>query len=163
MEFVNIDNKVSEEFSYAEIIETVHPSQNNEVAEDEDEGIEPEPSIPVKKIKDSLNIVKMVNQIQPPALNEISTTFDTFLDENGHDYIIRNPQTSAWNQRDILNKIITVNDSVHGLQDIAEWENTQAQTQYQRDANTVNQLNNFATQFQTQNYQDAQTIAQLQA
>ncbi|CAJ0903231.1 18332_t:CDS:2 [Entrophospora sp. SA101] len=48
MEFVNIDNKVSEEFSYAEIIETVHPSQNNEVAEDEDEGIEPEPSIPVK-------------------------------------------------------------------------------------------------------------------
>ncbi|CAJ0835193.1 5444_t:CDS:2 [Entrophospora sp. SA101] len=99
MEFVNIDNKVSEEFSYAEIIETVHPSQNNEVAEDEDEGIEPEPSIPVK--------IKMVNQIQPPALNEISTTFDTFLDENGHDYIIRNPQTSAWNQRDILNKIIT--------------------------------------------------------
>ncbi|CAJ0629718.1 794_t:CDS:2 [Entrophospora sp. SA101] len=47
MEFVNIDNKVSEEFSYAEIIETVHPSQNNEVAEDEDEGIEPEPSIPI--------------------------------------------------------------------------------------------------------------------
>ncbi|CAH1769406.1 9193_t:CDS:2, partial [Entrophospora sp. SA101] len=48
MEFVNIDNEVSEEFSDAEIIETVHPSQNNEVAGDEDEGIEPEPSIPVK-------------------------------------------------------------------------------------------------------------------
>ncbi|CAJ0751319.1 3768_t:CDS:2 [Entrophospora sp. SA101] len=125
-----------------------------------------EVSIDKKITKNNLSFLekfKMVNQIQPPALNEISTTFDTFLDENGHDYIIRNPQTSAWNQRDILNKIITVNDSVHGLQDIAEWENTQAQTQYQRDANTVNQLNNFATQFQTQNYQDAQTIAQLQA
>ncbi|CAJ0649917.1 10494_t:CDS:2, partial [Entrophospora sp. SA101] len=47
MEFVNIDNEVSEEFSDAEIIETVHPSQNNEVAGDEDEGIEPEPSIPI--------------------------------------------------------------------------------------------------------------------
>ncbi|CAJ0834086.1 931_t:CDS:2, partial [Entrophospora sp. SA101] len=118
------------------------------------------------EIKDSLNIVKMTqpNQIQPPAPNEIGTIFDTVLDENGHiDNYIRNPQTSAWNQRDILNKIITVNDSVHRLRDIAEWENTQAQTQYQRDANTINQLNNFATQFQTQNHQDAQTITQLQA
>ncbi|CAJ0829207.1 9119_t:CDS:2, partial [Entrophospora sp. SA101] len=53
MEFVNIDNEVSEEFSDAEIIETVHPSQNNEVAGDEDEGIEPEPSIPVKNLKQS--------------------------------------------------------------------------------------------------------------
>ncbi|CAJ0902749.1 13667_t:CDS:10 [Entrophospora sp. SA101] len=50
MEFVNIDNEVSEEFSDAEIIETVHPSQNNEVAGDEDEGIEPEPSIPIPQV-----------------------------------------------------------------------------------------------------------------
>src|SRR6185369_16709845 len=118
------------------------------------------------EIKDSLNIVKMAqsNQIQPPVPNEINTIFDTVLDENGHiDDYIRNYQTSAWNRRDILNKIITVNDSVNRLRDIAEWENTQAQVQYQQDANAINQLNNFVTQLQTQNQGDAQIIIQLQA
>src|SRR6185369_13461059 len=76
------------------------------------------------EIKDSLNIVKMANQIQPPRPNELNNLFDTLLDENVHiDDYIRNSHTSAWNQRDILNKIITVNDSALRLKEIADWEN----------------------------------------
>ncbi|CAJ0829790.1 3936_t:CDS:2, partial [Entrophospora sp. SA101] len=77
MEFVNIGNKVSKEFSDAEIIETVCPSQNNEVAEDENEGIEPEPSIPVKSaLEYSENILSFLKN--PPLnfsynLNTLST------------------------------------------------------------------------------------------
>ncbi|CAH1770721.1 10275_t:CDS:1, partial [Entrophospora sp. SA101] len=48
------------------------------------------------------------------------------------DNYIRNSHTSAWNQRDILNKIITVNDSALRLKEIADWENDEAQTQYQQ-------------------------------
>ncbi|CAJ0647502.1 7377_t:CDS:2 [Entrophospora sp. SA101] len=71
--------------------------------------------------------------IQPPSPNELNNLFDTLLDENVHiDGYIRNPHTSAWNQRDILNKIITVNESAHRLKEIAEWENDEAQTQYQQ-------------------------------
>nr|CAG8434760.1 10152_t:CDS:2 [Entrophospora candida] len=71
MEFVNIDNEVSEEFSDAEIIETVCPSQNNEVAEDEDEGIEFEPSIPVKNaLEYSENILSFLKN---PPLNFLTT------------------------------------------------------------------------------------------
>nr|CAG8577974.1 6561_t:CDS:2 [Entrophospora candida] len=71
MEFANIDNEVSEEFSDAEIIETVCPSQNNEVAEDEDEGIELEPSIPVKNaLEYSENILSFLKN---PPLNFLTT------------------------------------------------------------------------------------------
>ena len=50
--------------------------------------------------------------IQSPSPNEPNNLFDTLLDENGHiDDYIQNFHTSAWNQRDILNKIITVNNS----------------------------------------------------
>ncbi|CAJ0645115.1 14555_t:CDS:2 [Entrophospora sp. SA101] len=71
--------------------------------------------------------------IQPPRPNELNDLFDTLLDENIHiDNYVRNSHTSAWNQRDILNKIITVNDSALRLKEIADWENNEAQTQYQQ-------------------------------
>ncbi|CAJ0872606.1 1289_t:CDS:2 [Entrophospora sp. SA101] len=76
--------------------------------------------------------------IKPPSSNELNNLFDTLLDENIHiDGYIRNPHTSAWNQRDILNKIITVNESAHRLKEIAEWENDEAQTQYQQYATEI--------------------------
>jgi len=78
MEFVNIDNGVSEEFSDAEIIETVRPSQNNEVAEDEGEGIEPEPSIPVKSaLEYSENILSFLKN-PPPNFSYNLNTLSTF-------------------------------------------------------------------------------------
>ncbi|CAJ0841149.1 1869_t:CDS:1, partial [Entrophospora sp. SA101] len=104
------------------------------------------------------------NQIQPPRPNELNNLFDTLLDENVHiDNYIRNSHTSAWNQRDILNKIITVNDSALRLKEIADWENDEAQTQYQQYGQMIAGLNNQATQLQAQIQGDAQIIIQLQA
>ncbi|CAJ0887540.1 5501_t:CDS:2 [Entrophospora sp. SA101] len=91
--------------------------------------------------------------IQPPRPNELNDLFDTLLDENIHiDNYVRNSHTSAWNQRDILNKIITANDSALRLKEIADWENNEAQTQYQQYG-----------QLQAQIQGDAQIIIQLQA
>ncbi|CAJ0878814.1 11532_t:CDS:2 [Entrophospora sp. SA101] len=102
--------------------------------------------------------------IQPPSPNELNNLLDTLLDENIHiDGYIRNPHTSAWNQRDILNKIITVNDSALRLKEIADWENNEAQTQYQQYGQMIAGLNNQATQLQAQIQGDAQIIIQLQA
>ncbi|CAJ0878803.1 11531_t:CDS:1, partial [Entrophospora sp. SA101] len=102
--------------------------------------------------------------IQPPRPNELNDLFDTLLDENIHiDNYVRNSHTSAWNQRDILNKIITVNDSALRLKEIADWENNEAQTQYQQYGQMIAGLNNQATQLQAQIQGDAQIIIQLQA
>ncbi|CAJ0843517.1 5473_t:CDS:1, partial [Entrophospora sp. SA101] len=104
------------------------------------------------------------DQIQPPRPNELNDLFDTLLDENVHiDNYVRNSHTSAWNQRDILNKIITVNDSALRLKEIADWENNEAQTQYQQYGQMIAGLNNQATQLQAQIQGDAQIIIQLQA
>ncbi|CAJ0843544.1 9004_t:CDS:2 [Entrophospora sp. SA101] len=124
------------------------------------------------EIKNSLDIVKMAqlnpNQIQPPAPNELNNLFDTLLDENGHiDDYIRNSHTSAWNQRDILNKIIIVNDSALRLKEIADWENIQSQVHYQQISNLTNQItqlhgqltivnNNFDLLNQAHNFQTGQ-------
>ncbi|CAJ0645016.1 6513_t:CDS:2 [Entrophospora sp. SA101] len=88
--------------------------------------------------------------IKPPSPNELNNLFDTLLDENIHiDGYIRNPHTSAWNQRDILNKIITVNESAHRLKEIAEWENDEAQTQYQQYGN-LGQVFSFKKRFRVE-------------
>ena len=78
MEFVNIDNEVSEEFTDAEIIATVCPSQNNEVAEDEDKGIEPEPSIPVKSALEYSENILLFLKKPPPNFSYNLNTLSTF-------------------------------------------------------------------------------------
>ncbi|CAJ0881707.1 289_t:CDS:2 [Entrophospora sp. SA101] len=89
----------------------------------------------------------MSQPIQPPRPNELNDLFDTLLDENVHiDNYVRNSHTSAWNQRDILNKIITVNDSALRLKEIADWENDEAQTQYQQYGIKTTYLSNYCTE-----------------
>ncbi|CAJ0874259.1 11909_t:CDS:2 [Entrophospora sp. SA101] len=91
-----------------------------------------------------------LNTPQPPAPNELIDLYDKVLDNNGHiDDYVRNPQTSAWNQRDILNKIIIVNDSVHRIKEITDWENTQSQVHYQQLGSLSNHANNLHGQINT--------------
>ena len=107
-----------------------------------------------------------LNAPQPPAPNELTNLYDEVLDNNGHiDDYIRNPQTSAWNQRDILNKIISVNDSVHRIKEITDWENTQSQVHYQQLGNLTNQVNQLHGQLNivTNNFNQIHQVCNFQA
>ena len=67
------------------------------------------------------------------------------------------------NQRDILTKLNIITSSANRLKEIADWENDEAQTQYQQYGQVIAGLNNQATQLQAQIQGDAQIIIQLQA
>src|SRR5688572_888730 len=107
-----------------------------------------------------------LNAPQPPAPNELIDLYDEVVDNNGHiDDYIRNPQTSAWNQRDILNKIFIVNDSVQRIKEIADWENNQAQNNYQQLGNLGNQVNQLQGQMNivTNNFNQLHQVCNFQA
>ncbi|CAJ0852123.1 13069_t:CDS:2, partial [Entrophospora sp. SA101] len=72
-------------------------------------------------------------------------------------------QSSQLNQRDILTKLNIITSSANRLKEIADWENDEAQTQYQQYGQVIAGLNNQATQLQAQIQGDAQIIIQLQA
>ncbi|CAJ0876200.1 5053_t:CDS:2 [Entrophospora sp. SA101] len=75
----------------------------------------------------------MSDPIQPPRPNELNNIFETVQDEcRDIDDHFQGPQSSQLNQRDILTKLNIITSSANRLKEIADWENDEAQTQYQQ-------------------------------